>query len=474
MKGVLTGLARVPLLAVFLLSLPPGAAESRAQAQPRTQGDPRVEAYAAFGEPFDPADFARLALIASGAGDETVSALGERLEALAVELAGRLSTLPDDRARGDGVLAFIYKRVLTRYSEFQTRLDLALETGEYNCVSSALLYYYFARRSGLEVSAVETPVHAFCTVTVGGKRVDVETTNPFGFEPGVKRELPSGDENRKRYAVVPQTNYLNRKNVGERRLIALVYNNRVTLLEREGNFSEAVALALDAWVLQGTEAARVFLAERCLNYASSLEARGEGDRALDFVGKAESLWGPYPRYREFSALAVSKALNALMDASDYSGAFGYLASREGYLEAKTASGMRRLLTSNYLGDFAGNHGLEETLAEVSRYRDSLSEADYGKVVSFAFLRESEKAAQNGDWLAAAAVTDRGLEALPGRADLRQARSAYRQNYAVTVHNRAAEAFNSGDAAGARAILEEGLRRVPENATLKADLRRLGN
>ena len=32
----------------------------------------------------------------------------ERLEALAVELAGRLSTLPDDRARGDGVLAFIF------------------------------------------------------------------------------------------------------------------------------------------------------------------------------------------------------------------------------------------------------------------------------------------------------------------------------------------------------------------------------
>lgn len=372
------------------------------------------------------------------------------------------------------MLVFLYENVLSRYSEFQTRVDVALETGTYNCVSSAVLYYYFARVAGLDVAGVETPVHSFCTVAIPGegRKIDVETTNPYGFDPGVRRELATGDPNEKRYAVVPQTNYLSRKSVGERRLVSLIYNNRITLLEKSGQSWEAVGLALDAWTLQGTEASRGDLAERCLNYATGLVSAGKALEALDFIRMVSEKWGDYPRYREFSASALGPTLNGLMAQGAWTDAFALMTARGPDLAPAVAREMGELVAANYLADYALTHTLAESLAETERNRDALSAADYAKVIAYAYSRAVESLARNGDWLGASALADEGLAVVPGRAELLRARAAYRQNYAIEAHNRAAAAFNSGDAAGAKAILEEALRAVPENATLKADLSRL--
>ncbi len=455
-------------------------AQGREPSPARVEPNPELTAAlsavppAGSGEAMNAGDFALLALIASGADRTATRSLASALGALGKEFASSLPEDADSRTRGDLALRFLYDRVLSRYSEFQTRVDVALDKGTYNCVSSAVLYYYFARVAGLQCEGVETPVHAFCTVAVNGKKIDVETTNPYGFDPGTKRELAGTNPNETRYAVVPRSNYLNRKPIDERRLLALIYVNRAASLEKEGKFAEAAGIALDSWTLQATEAARADLAERCINYAASLSRAGTAagsDAALDYIDECARRWGEYPRYREFAAATVGTALNRLMDRGDYEGAFALLDARASLLDRATARSMRQLSVSNYLSAFATKHSPEETLNETERFGDILADADRAKVIAFAYGRASEELARQGKWLEAAAVLDSGLAVLPDRAELVRARTAYRHNFAVEAHNRAAAAFNAGDGPGAKAIVQEALRSVPESTLLKGDLSR---
>jgi hypothetical protein len=58
-----------------------------------------------------------------------------------------------------------------------------LDHGHYNCLSSAMTYVVLARAFGLQVRGALVPSHVFVELTTaGGKRIDVETTSPTGFD----------------------------------------------------------------------------------------------------------------------------------------------------------------------------------------------------------------------------------------------------------------------------------------------------
>ena len=101
----------------------------------------------------------------------------------------------EEEERGKAILKYLYQNYLKAYSLNQTKIDVALETGTYNCVSSAVLYMAAVKAAGLEVRGQSTTQHAFCSIYVAdensgkSKRIDVETTNPYGFNPGSKEEI---------------------------------------------------------------------------------------------------------------------------------------------------------------------------------------------------------------------------------------------------------------------------------------------
>src|SRR5690606_17986701 len=69
------------------------------------------------------------------------------------------------------------------YDYEQSRLMGIFESGEYNCISSALLYAVMARELGLAIEGVMMPTHAFIQLNLpSGAPVDVETTSPGGFD----------------------------------------------------------------------------------------------------------------------------------------------------------------------------------------------------------------------------------------------------------------------------------------------------
>lgn len=454
---------------LFALGLGVSVALS-AFADPRLTPDPRIPDSAYLSGVLESGVFAEAALVASGADEPKTGALSARLRTLSDELKSRLPSGSDERAKAEAALTFLYERVLFRYSEFQTRVDAALETGAYNCVSSAILYAYLAKEIGLKVEGVETPQHSFCTVEIGGRKIDVETTNPYGFDPGSRKELPETVAAQKRYVLVPQTKYGNRKPIDDRRLLSLVYYNRISALEGRGDFRQAVGLAVDAWQLQNRQMPFKDLSERFLNHAVSLSRSGKHAEGLDFIQTVAGLWGDHASYRTYSAGAVGNLLNDLMKRKEYAEARALLSVHAPKLDPETYREMDRLLAFNALQSSIEGSTLRDALAGIAAARGSLGAGDREKLIVYAYSLEAEKLGRAGKWLEAAGVVDEGLQALPRQGDLLRQRSSYRQNHAIGIHNKAAAAYNAGDKAAAKALLEAGLAEVPESALLKNDLR----
>ena len=97
-----------------------------------------------------------------------------------------------EEERGRAILKYLYNDYLRTYNFDQTRIDLALKTGFYNCVSSAVIYMAAAKAAGLDVRGQRTTQHAFCSVYVPSakagqlKKIDQILTVLIR---GVKRKL---------------------------------------------------------------------------------------------------------------------------------------------------------------------------------------------------------------------------------------------------------------------------------------------
>lgn len=139
------------------------------------------------------------------------------------------------------ILSIMYENLLVQYREKQTRLDVMFQNGTYNCVSSSLLYMALAKSAGLSVVGVKTPSHAFCSVFIDGEKIDVETTNPLGFNPG-RTQILEKNGNSTRYAVIPKKNYSNRRDVSIKTFISLVGANLTSFYVEKNDYKNAVPM----------------------------------------------------------------------------------------------------------------------------------------------------------------------------------------------------------------------------------------
>ena len=66
------------------------------------------------------------------------AAAKDRLSGLLLRFRSEVADVSDQSALAERALTFLHKNLFTSYSVLQTRVDSALETGVYNCVSSAV------------------------------------------------------------------------------------------------------------------------------------------------------------------------------------------------------------------------------------------------------------------------------------------------------------------------------------------------
>ena len=396
----------------------------------RFEADSRISPQISSSPEMDARNFAYVGLVASGADDEKIRAHLETLENLAQEFSKNLPRGLSNEEKADAALAFIYEKILSRYQLVQTRVDVAMESGVYNCVSSDVIFIYFAKTLGIPVVAVETPNHAFCTIESEGKNVDVETTNPFGVNPGRKRvsDLPNGG---KQYLSVPAKNYQNRRDVYDRRMLALIYNNRIATLQKQrGSSAATIGLAVDACALQANSAKAVQTVAECVcYYAADLSAAGKYDDALALVLRAPEIFG------------VNKNYSLFIESANY----------------------------NILVDKVETLPLEAALNELQAKRENLSAQNYSKLLGYTYACAAKDFGDRHEWKSAIQIAERGLSQVPSDLNLKRSIEIYKQNYAIDFHNRAVTLFNAGNVEGAQNTIREGLSEIPESKVLKNDL-----
>lgn len=211
----------------------------------------------------DRVDFATAALVASGVPDGELSAARAALVQATARARAQAETQTTAKKRGDRLLRALHDTVLTRYQETQSDLRTVLRTGEFNCLSSAVLYLIAADGLLSAPRGMLSKTHAFVRVEVDGAAADVETTTRAGF--GVDRKQLVTAEYLRTLGVGDGLTDAERladlqspEEVPVTGLLAALYSNRGVMLVRAGDV-EGAAIAFDraTRIAQGEQKNRV-------------------------------------------------------------------------------------------------------------------------------------------------------------------------------------------------------------------------
>jgi tetratricopeptide (TPR) repeat protein len=479
------------LLLLLILQISPLPAQSNS-GFPILEPDRQAAEFAHRGQmgPYTWQDLAEISLWASGADAASSPARGQpsyrALIGAAVDELKNTADLPkNERERGEYVLSFMHKKFLKSYSAMQTRIDTILSNGRYNCVSSAVLYLILAGAVNLEVKGVMTRDHAFITVYAGEEAIDVETTNPYGFDPGNRRDFHDDFGKLTGFVYVPARNYRDRTTIGALELVSLILSNRIAELESRNRYAEAVPLAVNrASLLKGRRdgvSSSIFedpekdMIDRLLNYGASLINAGKEEDALRWAALAGGTY-PSPEWQEFILVAANNHMVKLVRGGRISEARSFLTANAGLLSPANFNQLELMIVGTELTERARQISRPEEAGEILAALDNATAAkqlvpDRAKELrSFVILKAAEllAAAPNRDWLAAIAWLESSIARYGSDPRLEQEIRNFSSNRAADFHNRFAAAYNKRNYDEAEAILREGLAEFPGNRQLQND------
>ena len=417
--------------------------------------------------------------------EERAAAFLAQIEAAAAELAAELPR--DPKERGEYVLGFIHRRYLKSYVINQTRLDEIFISGRYNCVSSAVLYMALAVSAGLDVEGVMTRDHAFATIAIGADRFDVETTNPYGFDPGNRKEFHDGFGQTTGFAYVPARNYRDRAAIGRGELISLILSNRIAALEERNRFEEAVPLAVNRAVLlsgitvhnnASSEKTQLFgdpqkdMMTRLSNLGAHFIQTGKEDNAIAWAFYAGERF-PDPLWDDQIKTAANNKLVKLIRAKKTGDARSFLATVKPRLSNAHYMELEILVLETEIAEkinTIGNPGdAEAALASFNQVKERLPPGRRDEMLTTIILNETSRLGKSQDWAASIKWLEGAIAQYGRNAKLESALRTVRQNRVNELHNAFAALFNKGDYEQAKATVKNALQEFPNERQLANDL-----
>lgn len=115
-------------------------------------------------ESLSPDEIIEAAMIFSGeavSGEIMTGVLG-KFGDLKETLSSKKYKKNDEAEKAERILLLMYDTLLKTYQEDKTTIGILFEEGEYNCVSSAVLFLALGKSQGLDVRGQKTTEHAFC------------------------------------------------------------------------------------------------------------------------------------------------------------------------------------------------------------------------------------------------------------------------------------------------------------------------
>lgn len=458
------------LIVVFCIIVIPLSVYGEARYEP----DSDVIRIAALEEPLPLEELIRIALIASGVSKDEIEA---RISAVVNITSSAPPATGNIERDGEILLEWMHEDYLDRYIEHQTRLDVLLDRGTYNCVSSAVFYFILARSRGLPVHGVLATDHAFCRISLqNGEGVDVETTTPYGFDPGSRKEAVDSFSGRTGFTYVPAGHYRLRRDIGEREFISLIYQNRISTMQRRGEWAETVGLARDRWALAGSEAAKEDFRTALSNYAAEMDRRYEYEAGLRFLSRAAKELGLNHGLEEVSSALLGNCISRLLRASRIDEAHAMLGEDEltalvpsDFIAARLADIERAELDAVVQsGDFEGalyavDGALESGLVDQFRWEE---------MMLYLWSTEARRRSSGGKWMEGWNFLRTASSRVASISRWTELEESYRHNAAVVYHNKFVSAFRKNRLEEARIVLEEALSLFPDDRALLRDLEML--
>lgn len=386
--------------------------------------------------------------------------------------------------RGEAVLRLMYRDVLKKYVLTESSLTALFQKGQYNCVSATLLYVALAKEAGLETVIYKTTDHSFCAVKVADRLIEVETTNPYGFDPGTKKALPAQKKGTTAWAVIPQRYYNNKIVISDRVLASLVGGNISTLAMKRNDYALAVPLSIARYEFtrkEDTTAARQVKTELdvvATNYVSHLQKQGRQLAALNWLDAALAQWESSDIWQDCIDVVVHNSVVYYLNQSQVETAQQIYDDWSQRLTEKTRE---EVALNIFIGTM--DAGIED--AEPAQALAFLQKMEQNPMAST--IRGAAKLKENREYvwqslvkslvdqqkfLEAAAVARQGVQSLGTSRLLSNLEKQCLDNHAVTVHNRYAALFNQGRYQEALEVVQQGLMEVPGNRTLQSDLNKV--
>ena len=382
------------------------------------------------------------------------------------------------------ILSIMYENLLVQYRVKQTRLDVMFQNGTYNCVSSSLLYMALAKSAGLSVVGVKTPSHAFCSVFIDGEKIDVETTNPLGFNPG-RTQILEKNGNSTRYAVIPKKNYSNRRDVSIKTFISLVGANLTSFYVEKNDYKNAVPMGATVLCFRNGEnefeisdAKEVFDVP-ALNFSVLLEKQGLYADSVEWLLKIIGRYGTDSKIQISLDAAANNAIADFSNKGDFASADQILENCNDFISADFRIQAQKMIF------------LSRTQAELDKFRNDEEALDFilqqykNKIAAEKSVRQTLDKWQEFYWVnlvntqtnqknyqQASKIADDGLKSMPNNQNIKRAKSQAWLNHDAEIHNKMAVFANNRQYDKAMEILEQGLAENPSSITLQNDKKRL--
>ena len=428
------------------------------------------EEFARLEEPLTVDQMTDLFLIASGVSREKMEGYRNRIRRLLKE--------SDSVDGAEELLHFMHNNYLKRYNTVQTRLDVLLDKGTYNCVSSAVLYMILTRYHGIPAEGIQTRDHAFCILPEEdrGFGIDVETTSEWGYNPGEKKEFSSSFTNRTGFAYVPPGNYRERRRMGDRDMAGLILQNRIVELQRKNRHIDALPLGADRLVLTGSEQARQDYFSTIQNVAAYYNGLKKYNEAIDILDRAEEGLDEFPGFLfSIRSQIIYNAAAACLNKNDIDSAEVILKERSESLTDEERSQLIIQISIRDLELRAKEPFSDELIADIRRAADEgiLTEIRALSLAVFHYSRKAETLTRNKEYRQVYEFLKDVPEWLNRDREYRRIFSMARDNWGIDYHNKIISLFNEGKKEEARLLLNEALQNLPDDHRLKDDKQKLG-
>ena len=261
--------------------------------------------------PYSYTDYATFALLASGLTEDQLDEPKQKIDQLIDQLTSELELRQVSEnvvSRSDHILQLLHTLIFERYDPAQNRIDGILNQGTFNCVSSAVFYAVACRKFDIRVTGVVMADHSLAQLKLSETaKFDIETTVSSGFDPSSKTGILDQFGQLTGFAYVGSKNYRQRKEVGDRQMLALIFSNRYDQLTKEGKLKEATVALYRAYLLTGDLPFTANTWENAINnYVVALEKEKKSPDTLYVLARFAKV---FPKIKKISTLQYSIYIN---------------------------------------------------------------------------------------------------------------------------------------------------------------------